>query len=159
MHKTSSVDLAAGTILPASFFNRPTLEVSRNLLGIHLVRILDGERLSGRIVECEAYIGEEDLGCHASHGKTARTAVMYGASGCAYVYFTYGMHWMLNVVTERAGFPAAVLLRAILPVEGVETMSARRKDRDILGPAKLTQAMGIDARQNGVDLCNRASGL
>jgi DNA-3-methyladenine glycosylase len=110
-------------------------------------------------VECEAYIGEEDLGCHASHGKTARTAVMYGASGCAYVYFTYGMHWMLNVVTERAGFPAAVLLRAILPVEGVETMSARRKGRDILGPAKLTQAMGIDARQNGIDLCNRASGL
>jgi DNA-3-methyladenine glycosylase len=159
MHKMSSGDLAAGTILPASFFNCPTLEVSRNLLGIHLVRILDGERLSGRIVECEAYIGEEDLGCHASHGKTARTAVMYGASGCAYVYFTYGMHWMLNVVTERAGFPAAVLLRAILPVEGVETMSARRKGRDILGPAKLTQAMGIDARQNGIDLCNRASGL
>jgi len=155
----SSVDLAAGTILPASFFNRPTLDVARDLLGIRLVRILDGERLSGRIVECEAYIGEEDLGCHASHGKTVRTAVMYGAPGCAYVYFTYGMHWMLNVVTERAGFPAAVLLRAIMPVEGVETMSARRKGRDILGPAKLTQAMGIDDRQNGIDLCNRASGL
>ena len=142
MHKMSSVDLVAGTILPASFFNRPTLEVARDLLGVRLVRILDGERLSGRIVECEAYIGEEDLGCHASHGKTARTAVMYGAPGCAYVYFTYGMHWMLNVVTERAGFPAAVLLRAILPVEGVETMSARRKGRDTLGPGQTDTGNG-----------------
>jgi DNA-3-methyladenine glycosylase len=159
MQEMKSVPLAAGNLLPISFFERPTLEVARNLLGMDLVRLLDGERLSGRIVECEAYIGEEDLGCHASHGKTARTAVMYGPPGFAYVYFTYGMHWMLNVVTEREGFPAAVLLRAILPVEGVNTMSARRKGMDTLGPAKLTQAMGIDSRQYGINLCDRSAGL
>ena len=153
------VNLPAGTILPASFYNRPTLEVARDLLGARLVRILDGERLAGVIVECEAYVGEEDLACHASHGKTPRTAVMYGPAGHAYVYFTYGMHWMLNAVTERDGFPAAVLLRAILPLEGTQTMAARRNGRDTLGPAKLTQALGIDGRLNGVDLGSPSSGL
>lgn len=84
---------------------------------------------------------------------------MYGAPGRAYVYFTYGMHWMLNAVTEREGFPAAVLLRAILPKEGIEIIQARRKGRDTLGPAKLTQALGVDENQNGIDLSNEASGL
>ena len=154
-----SVNLPVGTILPASFYNRPTPEVARDLLGARLVRILDGERLAGVIVECEAYVGEEDLACHASHGKTPRTAVMYGPAGHAYVYFTYGMHWMLNAVTERDGFPAAVLLRAILPLEGGQTMAARRNGRDTLGPAKLTQALGIDGRLNGVDLGSTSSGL
>jgi DNA-3-methyladenine glycosylase len=107
----------------------------------------------------KAYIGEDDQACHARHGKTARTAVMYGPPGHAYVYFTYGMHWMLNIVTERQGFPAAVLLRGIIPVEGVEIMSARRKGRDTLGPGKLTQALGIDGRQNGISLYNSSSGL
>ena len=138
--------------LPASFYSRPTLTVARELLGAHLVRMLNGQRLEGEIVEAEAYIGESDLGCHAKAGKTARTAVMYGRAGIAYVYFTYGMHWMLNAVTEAEGFPAAVLIRAIRPTEGVDLISQRRQGRDTKGPAKLTQALGIDGAQNGIDL-------
>ena len=141
------------------FYSRPTLTVARELLGMRLVRILDGHRLSGRIIETEAYIGEDDLGCHASSGKSRRNAVMYGPPGFAYVYFTYGMHWMLNAVTEAEGFPAAVLLRAIQPQEGTEIISARRQGRDTLGPAKLTRALGVEAALNGADLCDPASGL
>lgn len=145
--------------LSPDFYAQPTLTVARDLLGARLVRILDGLRLVGIITETEAYIGETDLGCHAKAGKTPRNAVMYGPPGRAYVYFTYGMHWMLNVVTERDGFPAAVLIRAIHPLEGADVMSARRHGRDSIGPAKLTQALGIDAGQNGLDLCDPASGL
>ena len=145
--------------LPHEFYNRPTLTVARELLGTRLVRILDGVRLTGIIIETEAYVGEEDLGCHAKSGKTRRNTVMYGPPGYAYVYFTYGMHWMLNAVTEREGFPAAVLIRAIHPVEGVDVISARRQGRDILGPAKLTQALGVDEALNGANLCDPASGL
>jgi len=141
--------------LPVSFYSRPTLTVARELLGGHLVRMLDGQRLEGEIVETEAYIGESDLGCHAKAGKTARTAVMYGRAGIAYVYFTYGRHWMLNAVTEAQGFPAAVLIRAIRPLEGVEVIHRRRHGRDTNGPAKLTQALGIGGAQNGVDLTRR----
>ncbi len=147
------------TPLPREFYHRSTLAVARALLGMRLVRILDGVRLAGLIVEAEAYIGEEDLGCHAKAGKTKRNAVMYGPPGYAYVYFTYGMHWMLNAVTDRAGFPAAVLLRGIRPVEGQEIISARRQGGDTFGPAKLTQALGIDSAQNGVDLCSPDAGL
>lgn len=146
-------------MLTRAFYNRPTLTVARDLLGARLVRILDGVRLAGTIIETEAYIGEADLGCHARAGRTARTAVMYGPPGHAYVYFTYGMHWCLNAVTEAEGFPAAVLIRAIRPVEGVEIIAARRRGRDTLGPAKLTQALGIDGAQNGLDLCSPAGGL
>jgi DNA-3-methyladenine glycosylase len=138
--------------LPVRFYNRPTLTVARELLGAHLIRILDGQRLVGEITETEAYIGESDLGCHAKAGKTARTAVMFGRAGIAYVYFTYGMHWMLNTVTEAEGFPAAVLIRAIRPLEGVEVISHRRSGRDTKGPAKLTQALVIDGDLNGHDL-------
>ncbi len=145
--------------LPVSFYSRPTRTVARELLGAHLVRILDGQRLVGEIVETEAYIGESDLGCHAKAGKTARTAVMYGRAGIAYVYFTYGMHWMLNAVTETKDFPAAVLIRAISPLEGVDIIHQRRHGRDSNGPAKLTQALGIDGAQNGVDLTKRTSPL
>jgi DNA-3-methyladenine glycosylase len=145
--------------LSREFYNRSTLIVARELLGARLVRILDGVRLTGLITEAEAYIGEEDLGCHAKSGKTKRNAVMYGPPGHAYVYFTYGMHWMLNAVTEQMGFPAAVLIRAIDPVEGADVISARRQGRDTLGPAKLTQALGVDEALNGVDLCNPDSGL
>lgn len=142
--------------LRRSFFARPTLLVARELLGQRLVRLERGRRLSGLIVETEAYIGEADLGCHARAGRTARTEVMYGPPGCAYVYFTYGMHWMLNVVTEAEGFPAAVLIRALIPVEGVATMRRRRRRSPpelTDGPAKLCQALGIDRRFNGHDLC------
>ena len=106
----------------------------------------------GIIIETEAYIGEEDLACHAKTGLTARTAPMFGPPGHTYVYFTYGNYWMLNVVTEREGFPAAVLIRAIQPVEGIEVMMERRKGRDTFGPGKLTQALGITKSENRVDL-------
>jgi DNA-3-methyladenine glycosylase len=145
--------------LARTFYDRPTLIVARELLGKRLVRVLDSRRLAGTIIEAEAYIGEEDLGCHAKAGKTPRTAVMYGPPGHAYIYFTYGMHWCLNVVTEREGFPAAVLIRAIQPLESLEWISERRAGRDTNGPAKLTQALAIDGTLNKVDLCDPASGL
>jgi len=142
------------------FFARDTLAVARGLLGARLVRLLDGQRLGGMIVECEAYIGQDDTACHASRGRTRRNEVMFGPPGHAYIYFTYGMHWMLNVVTEAEGFPAAVLLRAIQPVEGIETMRALRNaqgnpraERGLTGgPARLTQALAIDKTLNGADL-------
>lgn len=146
-------------LLPRSFYNRPTLTVARELIGARLVRVLDGQKLVGIISETEAYIGEKDLGCHAHAGKTNRTAVMYGPPGHAYVYFTYGNHWMLNAVTEREGFPAAVLIRAIQPIEGAEVISARRGGRDTFGPGKLTQAMGITKSENGIDLTAAGSSL
>ncbi len=133
--------------------------VTRELLGMRLVRILEGMRLSGIITETEAYIHENDLACHAKAGRTKRTAVMFGEPGHAYVYFTYGAHWMLNVVTEPVDSPAAILIRAIEPEEGAHIMLTRREGRDTLGPAKLAQAMGIDGRLNGIDLCDPASEL
>jgi DNA-3-methyladenine glycosylase len=149
--------------LPRDFYARPTRTVARELLGCRLVRQLNGLRLSGVIVEAEAYIGESDLACHAKAGKTQRTAVMYGPAGFSYVYFTYGMHWMLNVVTEDSDFPAAVLLRAIEPLEGIEEMRRLRGGKDLRllgkGPACLTQALGITRAENGLDLCARDSEL
>lgn len=143
--------------LPRDFFDRPTLQVARELLGQVLVRLLDGERLSGRIVEVEAYIGEDDLASHARFGRTERNAAMYGPPGCAYVYQIYGIHHCLNIVTEREGFPAAVLIRALEPLEGREVMRARRGGvPDPLltsGPARLCQAMGIDRSLDKADLC------
>jgi len=143
--------------LARSFFSRSTLKVARELLGMRLVRQEEGMRLGGVIREVEAYRGEEDQGCHARAGLTPRTRVMYGPAGHAYVYFTYGMHWMLNFVTEAEGFPAAVLIRAIVPVEGLDTIAARRDGQPFAhwadGPAKLCQALGIDGLHNGLDLC------
>ena len=139
------------------FFSRPALIVARELLGVRLVRIDQGQRLSGLIIETEAYRGEEDMGCHARAGRTPRTGVMYGPPGHAYVYFTYGMHWMLNFVVEMEGFPAAILIRAIWPSEGLKVMAARRAGQPAQrwtdGPGKLCQALGIDRRMNGADLC------
>ncbi len=146
-------------ILSRDFYNRPTLRVARELIGTRLVRILNGVKLVGLITETEAYISENDLACHAKAGLTPRTAPMYGEAGHAYVYFTYGNHWMLNVVTEREGFPAAVLIRAIQPIEGVDVMMERRSGRDTFGPGKLTQAMGITKSENNADLTGTASGL
>ncbi len=145
--------------LPRKFYNRPTLAVARDLLGARLVYISNGKKLVGFIVETEAYIGEDDLACHAKAGRTKRTDPMYGEAGHAYIYFTYGNHWMLNAVTEEEGFPAAVLIRAIQPIEGVELMMKRRKGRDTFGPGKLTQAMGITKRQNYADLTEPTSPL
>ena len=139
------------------FFARDTLTVARELLGQRLVRMLDGERLSGRIVEVEAYIGEEDQASHASCGRTGRNAPMYSRPGHAYVYFIYGMHHCLNVVTERENYPAAVLIRALEPLEGIEVMRARRGGvpyvRLTSGPARLCQALDINRRFDGADLC------
>ncbi len=143
-------------ILQRAFYHRSTLDVARDLLGKSLVRVLDGERLSGRITETEAYIGEADKANHAARGWRERHAVMYGPPGFAYVYIIYGVHYSLNAVTEREGFPAAVLIRAIAPQEGVATMRARRGGRPLAqtadGPGKLCQAMGIDLGQNGIDM-------
>lgn len=130
--------------LPRSFYEQPTLEVAQQLLGRYLVHISPQGRRVGRIVETEAYIGPEDLASHASRGLTRRTAVMFGPAGYAYVYLVYGMYCCLNVVTERESFPAAVLIRALEPIEGM----AGRAD----GPGRLCRAMGVDLSLNGIDL-------
>ncbi|MBI5823725.1 MAG: DNA-3-methyladenine glycosylase [Chloroflexi bacterium] len=145
--------------LPRKFYNRPTLTVARELLGARLVHISSGVKLVGLITETEAYIGGEDLACHAKAGRTIRTEPMYGPPGLAYIYFTYGNHWMLNAVTEVEGFPAAVLIRAIQPIEGIEVMMERRQGRDTFGPGKLTQALGITKSENYADLTEPASSL
>lgn len=144
--------------LARAFFQRPTRRVAHNLLGSRLVRLEpDGARTAGVITECEAYIGQEDLGCHARSGRTERNQSMWGPPGHAYVYFTYGMHWMLNVVTEADGVPAAVLIRGMWPTEGIERMRGRRDGREITsladGPAKICQALQIDGSMDGADLC------
>ena len=142
--------------LGEDFYNRPVQQVARELLGCRLVRRLDGSLLAGEIIETEAYDGEQDLACHARAGRTARTAVMYGPPGRAYVYFTYGMHWCLNAVCGSEGYPAAVLIRALRPVMGQEIIAARRagvRPRDWLsGPARLTRAWGVDGKLNGASL-------
>jgi DNA-3-methyladenine glycosylase len=142
--------------LARTFYARDTVQVARGLLGRRLVRRLEGERLSGRIVETEAYVGEADAASHASRGQTARNAVMFGPAGHAYVYFIYGMHYCFNVVTEQEGFGAAVLIRALEPLEGIDAMRRHRHGRDGVeltnGPAKLCYALAIDRDLNGADL-------
>lgn len=145
--------------LPRKFYERSTLTVARELLGAKLIHISNGKKLVGAIVETEAYIGEDDLACHAKAGRTKRTDPMYGEAGHAYIYFTYGNHWMLNAVTERENYPAAVLIRAIAPLEGVDLMMERRHGRDTFGPGKLTQALGITLSQNYADLTEPTSPL
>lgn len=134
--------------LDPSFYKQTTLEIAETLLGKVLVRKLRSRLLAGRIVETEAYIGETDPACHAFRGETPRTRIMYGPPGYAYVYFTYGMHFMLNVVTEKAGFPAAVLIRALEPLEGFDNADPK----PAAGPGKLCRAMSIDKSLNGVSL-------
>jgi DNA-3-methyladenine glycosylase len=149
-------------VLPRSFYDRATLDVARDLLGKVLVRRADEGTTSGVIVEAEAYIGESDPASHAAPGPTPRNQPMYGRPGRAYVYFNYGMHFMMNVVTEADGRPAAVLLRALEPVEGVPLMRARRgprrdaspvPDHELCrGPGNLTRAMGITLELNRAEL-------
>lgn len=139
---------------------RPTLEVLPEILGKVLVHTVRGRRASGVIVEAEAYIGEDDPACHASKGLTPRTAPMFGPPGRAYVYLNYGLHNLLNVVTEAQGFPAAILIRALVPLESLPGMRRRRGDvpdsRLCNGPGNLTQALGITLRHNRVDLTTSA---
>jgi DNA-3-methyladenine glycosylase len=130
--------------LGREFYERPTLTVARELLGCWLVHELPSGRREGRIVETEAYIGADDRASHASRGRTRRTEVMFGPPGVAYVYLIYGMHNCLNVVTEPAGYPAAVLVRALEPGLGVELPTN--------GPGRLCRALAIDRSHNGHDL-------
>jgi DNA-3-methyladenine glycosylase len=126
------------------------------MLGQRLVRVVGGECLSGLICETEAYAGPDDEASHA-YRRTPRSAIMYGPPGHAYVYFIYGMYFCLNAVTEADGRPGAVLLRALLPLDGIETMRARRpgvRDSQLTdGPGKLCAALGITGALNGLDLC------
>ena len=142
-------------ILNRNFFKRDTLRVARELLGTKLVRRYSGHRMSGMVVETEAYLGAEDSASHAFRGKTPRNQIMFGPAGIAYVYFSYGMHHLLNVVTETPGNPRAVLFRAILPLQGQRHMEALRgkRGRELTnGPAKLCQALAIDLSLNAWDL-------
>ena len=155
-------------ILPRDFYARSVVDVAKDLVGMRLVRIFDSKRISGIILETEAYDGENDLACHARIGKTKRNAVMFGEPGHAYVYFTYGMHFCANVVTGNEGTGEAVLIRAVEPLAGIEVMkinrygsnkslnlqSLNRKSFINLtnGPAKFCQAFGIERKENGTDL-------
>jgi DNA-3-methyladenine glycosylase len=151
--------------LPVAFFARPTLVVARELLGAVLVHETPEGRVSGRIVEVEAYIGESDPGCHAAAGPTPRNAPLYGAPGFAYVYLNYGVHCLLNAVTEAEGHPAAVLIRAAEPLDGVGLMRARRAaptggapvDAALCrGPGNLSRAFGIGLAHNRAPLTDGA---
>src|SRR5574341_1530599 len=147
-------------IIEREFYSRNTIDVAKDLLGKILVRIIDGKVLSGAIVESEAYRSTDDPASHSYRGKTERNSVMFSEVGHAYVYFTYGNHYCLNIVakedTTRAG---AVLIRAVEPIEGVSFMRRYRKTSDphnlTSGPGKLTQALKVTKRQNGVDITKK----
>jgi DNA-3-methyladenine glycosylase len=130
--------------LPRKFYDRDTIEVAHDLLGMHLVHVVGGVERVGRIVEVEAYLGPHDLAAHSARGLTNRTRVMFGPPGHAYVYLIYGMHWCMNFVTQPEGHASAVLLRALEPVENLEGRTQ--------GPALACKAMGIDGRLHGHDL-------
>lgn len=131
-------------ILPRSYFNRPTLKVARSLMGKYVVRQTEQGAMTGLIVEVEAYVGPHDLACHASRGRTRRTDVLFGPPGIAYVYLIYGMYHCLNVVTEREGFPAAILIRAVEHRDAPSTL--------IDGPGRVCRAFHIDLSWNRWDL-------
>jgi DNA-3-methyladenine glycosylase len=157
--------------LPRSFYARPTLEVAGDLVGKVLIHNTPAGRTSGAIVEVEAYVGEADPACHAAPGPTSRNAPLYGPPGHAYVYLNYGVHYLVNVVTEPEASPAAVLIRALEPLEGLALMRKRRlrartarqrkrsrriSDHDLCkGPGNVTHAMGISLRENRQDLLGR----
>ena len=148
--------------LPASFFARDTEVVARDLLGTVLISTVRGQRVSGRIVETEAYIGPHDPASHGAEriGRTKRNQAMFGPPGIAYVYRIYGVHWCLNAVTHEEEYPAAVLIRALEPLEGLPHMRRRRfgprvpvNDHALAsGPGKLAAALGIDGKLNGHQL-------
>jgi DNA-3-methyladenine glycosylase len=150
-------------ILPRNFYDRPTLTVARDLLGKVLVHRTREGLSTGAIVEAEAYIGEDDPACHAAPGPTARNQPLYGPPGHAYVYINYGMHYLVNVVTEKEGSPAAILIRALEPIDGIPLMRRRRRgtprggeipEQELCrGPGNLTRAMGITLTENRADLC------
>jgi DNA-3-methyladenine glycosylase len=165
-HQGHNVQLSAVTprVLPREFYERPTLDVARDLIGMVLVHESAAGTCSGVIVEAEAYIGESDPACHAAPGPTRRNQPLYGPPGIAYVYLNYGIHYLVNAVTEPEGWPAAVLIRALEPLDGIDRMRRRRargtnrRPEDIplselcKGPGNLTRALGITLRDNMRDL-------
>ncbi len=154
--------------LSRSFYHRPTLDVARDLIGKILVHNALVGLVAGVIVEVEAYIGEDDPACHAASGLTQRNSPMYGRPGHAYVYRNYGVHYLLNVVTESIGYPAAVLVRAVEPLAG-EALMRRRQDSKSTriarlettelcrGPGNCSRSFGVTLRHNRIDMC--AEGL
>ena len=156
--------MPAAVRLPRSFYRGAPLEVAGALLGKVVVHRRRDGVAAGRIVEVEAYGGEDDPACHAASGLTRRNAPLYGPPGYAYVYLNYGIHYLLNAVTGPVGFPAAVLIRALSPVEGLDGMRRRRwpgrpgaeppgDEALCRGPGNLTRALGVTLRQNRLDLC------
>ncbi|HEX9564306.1 MAG TPA: DNA-3-methyladenine glycosylase [Gemmatimonadaceae bacterium] len=145
-----------GLAMPPEFYNRDTEIVARELLGAVLQHRSAEGVAAGLIVETEAYLGPHDPACHAAAGLTPRTRTLHGAPGTAYVYFIYGMHWCINAVTREAGHGSAVLIRAVQPLTGLDLMRRRRPGRPdtelASGPAKLCEALGIDAALNGARL-------
>ena len=146
--------------LPHAFYGRPTLRVAEDLLGKVLVHRTREGVTSGVIVETEAYIGQDDPACHASFGRTARSEPLFGPPGFAYVYLNYGIHYLMNAVTEADGYPGAVLIRALHPLDGIRLMEKRRAPDGRLvdahalcrGPGNLTKALGITIKDNRLDL-------
>jgi len=143
-------------LLSRDFYSRDTVRVAKNLLGKRLVRVRGRTRMAGRIVEAEAYRGSDDPASHAYRGKTPRNTPMFGEPGHAYIYFTYGNHYCLNITTQRSGIAGAVLIRALQPLEGIRTMKRLRSlvpESELTnGPGKLTKALGIDKSLNEVDM-------
>ncbi|MFH2136650.1 MAG: DNA-3-methyladenine glycosylase [Patescibacteria group bacterium] len=140
-----------------NFYNRNTIKVAQEILGKFLVRKIGKKIIAGKIVETEAYVGPSDLASHASRGKTARTAPMFGPPGHAYVYLVYGLNYCFNIVTEKENYPAAVLIRAIEPTDGIDLIKKFRKNQKIIfnltnGPGKLCQALKIDKSLNNSDI-------
>lgn len=149
----------AGRALSRAFYDRPTLDVARELLGKVLVHRTGAGVAAGMIVEVEAYIGEDDPACHATAGLTRRTAPLYGPPGFAYIYLNYGLHHLVNAVTEGEARPAAVLIRALAPLEGIAGMQRRRASGQRVpveglcrGPGNLSRALGISLTENCLDL-------
>jgi DNA-3-methyladenine glycosylase len=134
-------------VLPKKFYQKDTLKVAQELLGCFLVRKMGNKLIKGTITETEAYIGEDDLACHASKGRTKRTETMYGEAGRAYVYMIYGMYHCMNIITERKNFPAAVLIRAI-KIEGVDYKKTN-------GPGKLCKFLKIYKELNGINITKK----
>jgi DNA-3-methyladenine glycosylase len=158
-------DFSSRKLLPRDFYTQPTLDAARDLLGKLVVTRVGGLVRGGIVVETEAYLGTGDGASHSRNGKTERNASMFGSPGCAYVYFTYGMHWMLNVVTQPEGVGEAALIRAVEPLIGIEAMRSARKLAASSpnvnignGPAKLAQALGVVREGfDGADLSDENS--
>jgi DNA-3-methyladenine glycosylase len=158
--KLPAASLAHLEPLARSFYSRDVVTVARDLLGAQVIRVIDGELVIVRIVECEAYRSAGDAASHAHRGRTMRNAPMFGPPGHTYIYFIYGMHWMLNVVAHPPDEAGAVLIRAAEPLQGINTLRRGRSyrgDADAVGltngPAKLAQALGLTGAHNDVDLC------